>query len=438
MKNKNVALILISHTDLDGYTSQYLANLLAEERVKKAGLRIGAKYPINLDYSEIQNFVNDELPQILKYAIEECKHIHIYITDLNLGVDLCQDVNDMLGGTLFELSDNGYDGKLFLYDHHITGQESAKKFRWYYLDSSRSTSKIVYDLLIDETESVDPDYHYANLTNLVSLVNAADIFKVNETINFGAGRALTRLMAEVCEIMINLVPNKKIDRTMLCYHFYNLVYDALLGRGLDGQMPLHEFLNLNSEALDLFKEKVNQKDKIGLENLIRPLTITAISLTLRVENIRNNVMKEYLSPERLEGMTLAEIRNLTMAYQVLMDSARSKGMVKVDVGDGRVVKWLIFNSKGMNISDIGREVLLADTSLDFVLGYQTIDEEVICSLRSLNKDDLDNLELDKPMFDVSTLAKSLGGGGHVNASGFQVTDEHEIKSKVNEALKGVL
>ena len=145
-------------------------------------------------------------------------------------------------------------------------------------------------------------------------------------------------------------------------------------------------------------------------------------------------MKEYLSPERLEGMTLAEIRNLTMVYRVLMGST----VVKVDVGDGRVVKWLIFNSKGMNISYIGREVLLADTSLDFVLGYQTIDEEVICSLRSLNKDDLDNLELDKPMFDVSTLAKSLGGGGHVNASGFQVTDEHEIKSKVNEALKGVL
>ena len=89
----------------------------------------------------------------------------------------------------------------------------------------------------------------------------------------------------------------------------------------------------------------------------------------------------------------------------------------------------------MHISDIAREVLLVDTTLDFVLAYKTIGEEVICSLRSLNKDDLDNLGIDKPMFNVSAIAKALGGGGHVNASGFQVTDDSEIINKVTDAIQ---
>ena len=427
MENNGVLAIFISHTDLDGYTSQYLADLLESERVIRSWLCIEGKRYFNLDYSEISSFVSSELPEILEDV--ENKHIHIYITDLNLNTNLSQMMDDLVE----ELRDKWHEVSLYLYDHHITGQEAAKQYSWYHLDTTKSASKLVYDLLMEETGGIGSKYDYTKLSNLIDLVNATDIFKVKETVNFGAGRALTRLMTEVDEIVQSLCI---MDYRPL---FYDLLYSHILGRTLDDEPTLGEELNINLVGLDLFKQKINLKSKIGLEDLVRPLTKTVLGLlTFEKINILNDAMKESLAPGMVEDMTLAEIRNLTMSCRVLNDDDFPSDIVETDIGDGRVVKWLIFNSKGMNISDIAREVLLADTSLDFVLGCQTIGEEVICSLRSLNKDDLDNLGIDKPMFNVSTIAKSLGGGGHVNASGFQVTDDSEIINKVTEALKGVM
>lgn len=423
MGNNGVLAIYISHTDLDGYTSQYLADLLESERSIRSGLSIEAKYYRNLDYSEISSFVSSDLPETLKHV--KYKHIHIYVTDLNLNTNQSQMMDDLVE----ELKGRWHEVSFYLYDHHITGQEAAKQYSWYHLDATKSASKLVYDLLMEETGGIGSKYDYTKLSNLIDLVNATDIFKVKETLNFGAGRALTRLMTEVDEIIQILGVDFKP-------RFYGLLYNHILGRTLDDEPTLGEELNINLVGLDLFKQKINLKSKTGLEDLVRPLTKTALGiLTSENINILNHAMKESLTPERVEDMTLAEIRNLTMSCRVLYDENFPSDIVETDIGDGRVVKWLIFNSKGMHISDIARGVLLADTSLDFVLGYQTIGEEVICSLRSLNKDDLDNLGIDKPMFNVSAIAKALGGGGHVNASGFQVTDDSEIINKVTDVIQ---
>ena len=423
MNHNSVLAIYISHTDLDGYTSQYLADLLESERSIRSGLSIEGKYYRNLDYSEISSFVSSDLPEILEDV--EYKHIHIYVTDLNLNTNLSQMMDDLVE----ELRDKWHEVSFYLYDHHITGQEAAKQYSWYHLDATKSASKLVYDLLMEETGGIGSRYDYTKLSNLIDLVNATDIFKVKETVNFGAGRALTRLMTEVDEIIQNL----NVDCRPL---FYGVLYNHILGRTLDDEPTLGEKLNINLVGLDLFKQKINLKSKIGLEDLVRPLTKTALGiLTSENINILNDAMKESLTPERVEDMTLAEIRNLTMSCRVLNDENFPSDIVETDIGDGRVIKWLIFNSKGMHISDIAREVLLVDTTLDFVLAYKTIGEEVICSLRSLNKDDLDNLGIDKPMFNVSAIAKALGGGGHVNASGFQVTDDSEIINKVTDVIQ---
>lgn len=424
MENNGVLAVYISHTDLDGYTSQYLADLLESERAIRSGLCIKVKKYFNLDYSEISSFVSSALPEILEDV--EYKHIHIYVTDLNLNTNQSQMMDDLVE----ELKGRWHEVSFYLYDHHITGQEAAKQYSWYHLDATKSASKLVYDLLIEETGGIGCKYDYTKLSNLIDLVNATDIFKVKETVNFGAGRALTRLMTEVDEIILSL--GNMGYRPL----FYELLYNHILGRTLDDKPTLGEDLNINLVGLDLFKQKINLKSKIGLEDLVRPLTKVALGLlTSEKINILNDAMKESLTPERVEDMTLAEIRNLAMSCRVLNDDDFPSNIVEIDLGDGRVIKWLIFNSKGMNISDIAREVLLVDTTLDFVLAYKTIGEEVICSLRSLNKDDLDNLGIDKSMFDVSTIAKALGGGGHVNASGFQVTDDSEIINKVTDAIQ---
>ena len=207
-----VLAVYSSNSYLDGYTSQFLARLLERERAIRAGLKIKEELYFNPEYEEIDDHITFELQQqVLKDAYY--KHIHIYFTDLSLDTNLCQALEDLAAG----LREKGHEVSLYLYDHHITGQESAKKFDWYYLDTTRSTTKIIYDLLLEETLNIDvSESIYSRLGNLVDIVNALVMFKVSDTINYEAGRALYRLMERIKREIEELIPYK------------NYVYIALI------------------------------------------------------------------------------------------------------------------------------------------------------------------------------------------------------------------
>jgi oligoribonuclease NrnB/cAMP/cGMP phosphodiesterase (DHH superfamily) len=171
----------ISHTDLDGYTCQLIAKEFFPE-----GTYLNANYGL-------------EVKLALEYVItkiSECKEekILFVISDLNLTYD----ESKWLNRTVNSLNNDGFEIKLQLLDHHISGQKSADEFEWYFLDIKRSATKIVFDYFSDNYGFEGETRNW--LEPLVDAVNAVDIWLENETNNFEFGKVCMRLMKECNEI----------------------------------------------------------------------------------------------------------------------------------------------------------------------------------------------------------------------------------------------
>ena len=188
-------LFHISHTDLDGYSCQFLTSKVFEK----------TEY-FNANYGmEVKLTILKVLENITNYKDED---ILVIISDLNLTLQESID----LDSEIKRLNDEGYNIALQLLDHHITGKKSAEKFSWYFLDDKRCATKIVYDYLLEKFNASIKDYEF-----LVNCVNAVDIWLEKEKDNFEFGKVLMSMLVKAREINSILFPN--LDRE---YKFYLL------------------------------------------------------------------------------------------------------------------------------------------------------------------------------------------------------------------------
>src|SRR5574344_1501458 len=188
-------LFHISHTDLDGYSCQFLTSKVFEK----------TEY-FNANYGmEVKLTILKVLENITNYKDED---ILVIISDLNLTLQESID----LDSEIKRLNDEGYNITLQLLDHHITGKKSAEKFSWYFLDDKRCATKIVYDYLLEKFNASIKDYEF-----LVNCVNAVDIWLEKEKDNFEFGKVLMSMLVKAREINSILFPN--LDRD---YKFYLL------------------------------------------------------------------------------------------------------------------------------------------------------------------------------------------------------------------------
>ena len=186
-------LIHLSHTDLDGYSCQMLT-----KEYFKDGMFINANYGLEVKLS---------LKKIIKEIKENLEEdILILISDLNLtyaeSKDLDKEVND--------LNANGSKIKLQLLDHHATGQKSADTFDWYFLDTTRCATKIVYDYINSELDGFN-DATKEWLNPLVNAINAIDIWLDYDVENFEFGKVCLRLISRASEINQILFPELNRD-----------------------------------------------------------------------------------------------------------------------------------------------------------------------------------------------------------------------------------
>lgn len=127
----------LSHTDLDGYGSQYMTRLL--------GYKI--KY-FNANYDEVTEKVNDIYNLILE---NKNKKILFLITDLSINEQLAKKMNNFKrGNTNIELT---YQ----VLDHHKTGEEISNQNDWYYYNIEKCGS------------SLTAEYVNENLNNNIKL-----------------------------------------------------------------------------------------------------------------------------------------------------------------------------------------------------------------------------------------------------------------------------
>jgi len=137
--------------------------------------------------------VKSKLDLILENIRKAKKPATILITDLNLTADesrwLTNEVSKMNQSSNYKVS-------ITLLDHHGSGEESAKKYDWYFLDVERCATKITYDYVKENFEFNEPVW----MEKYVNVVDAVDLWKQEEVENFEYGKVCMRLVTETREL----------------------------------------------------------------------------------------------------------------------------------------------------------------------------------------------------------------------------------------------
>jgi len=185
-------LFHMSHTDLDGYGCQ-----LISKKIYPNGNFYNANYGI-----EVKSTIATILKEI-KDSLET--DIFFLISDLNLTVDEAKN----LAKSIEELNKNGKNIKLQLLDHHITGEPSALKYDWYFLDTKRSATKIVFDYFMNNYEEFSSfcseEFHL-----LIEAIDDVDIWCEFDPY-FEFGKVAMRLVSNASEINSTLFPAENRD-----------------------------------------------------------------------------------------------------------------------------------------------------------------------------------------------------------------------------------
>ncbi len=176
----------LSHTDLDGYSCQLVMQYTPY-----------TKYNYNANYGAE---VKQKLELILDNIKKNNKAAMILISDLNLTAD----ESKWLTHEVKKLNENKYDLELLLLDHHGSGEESANKYEWYYLDTERCATKIVYDYAKEHFGLNEPEW----LEKYVDVVNAVDLWKQEEHENFEYGKVCMRLVTDTRELNRVMFPEE--------------------------------------------------------------------------------------------------------------------------------------------------------------------------------------------------------------------------------------
>ena len=177
MENREVHHL--SHIDLDGYSCQ-LVMKYTPYSITNYNANYGAE-------------VKQKLEMILESITKSKTNALILISDLNLTAEESRWLNN----EVIKLNNSKKDRVILtLLDHHGSGEESAKKYKWYYLDTNRCATKIVYDYAKENFELNEPEW----LEKFVDVVNAVDLWKLEEVENFEYGKVCMRLINETREL----------------------------------------------------------------------------------------------------------------------------------------------------------------------------------------------------------------------------------------------
>ncbi|MCK9337156.1 MAG: phosphoesterase [Arcobacteraceae bacterium] len=301
----------ISHTDLDGYTCQLIAKQFFSD-----GIFLNANYGLEvklaLEYvtTKLQDFQHEDILFI--------------ISDLNLNHDEARWLNKKIN----ELNQNGFKIKLQLLDHHISGQKSADEFDWYYLDISRSATKIVYDYFEEHfgfTEDVK-----IWLSPLVDAVNAVDIWLENQTYNFEFGKVCMHMMKYCNEINQFLFADESRN-----FRFYLLQNASKYISLENGHIKLDDdFHTIKKNYL-----KINNQDDT-IDNLISTKLVTML------EEKKEELSVNYKNHKGLLTYTLGSIS--IVANQFLRENEDYDFFI--DIGKRGIAS---FRAKGnLDVSDL--------------------------------------------------------------------------------------
>jgi len=247
----------ISHTDLDGFGCQ-----LTTQKIFPDAIYYNANYGI-----EVKMFLKDALEKIA--LSDKNEDIFLLITDLNL----TPDESKKLDREIANLNNDGFTITLQLLDHHGTGQKSADKYDWYYLDTSRSATKITYDYFCEHypefKNQCPPNYE-----NLINAINAVDIWLDDEEL-FEFGKVCMSMISKSYEINNSLFSKQSRE-----YKFFLLTQTLQYVDKENGHILLDENVyHIKKEFLKL-DDNNNTLDNLSSNYLVKSLDNKKEELTV--------------------------------------------------------------------------------------------------------------------------------------------------------------
>ena len=234
----------LSHIDLDGYSCQ-LVMKYTPYSITNYNANYGAEVRSKLDLI---------LENIKKSKVKDAT---ILITDLNLTADESR----WLNSEVIRMNDQGIKVTITLLDHHGSGEESAKKYKWYFLDVERCATKIMYDYAKENFEFDEPEWMNA----YVNVVNAVDLWIQEEHDNFEYGKVCMRLVTETREL------NRVMFATEDSNYKLSLLLEATKYIGKENA-PILLDEKIHSIKKEFFKEdKDNTLDNLATKYVVKLL-----------------------------------------------------------------------------------------------------------------------------------------------------------------------
>ena len=252
----------LSHIDLDGYSCQLVMQYTPY-----------TKHNYNANYGAE---VKSKLELILEAIKKEDAKAYILISDLNLTAD----ESKWLDNEVKKLNESGKEVTLQLLDHHGSGEESANKYKWYYLDTQRCATKIVYEFAKEHFELNEPEW----MAQFVAIVNAVDLWKQEEKENFELGKVCMRLVTETKELNRVMFPLQ--DNS---YKLTLLEKAATFINQPDAPIALDDAIH------SLKKEFFKQDENNTLDNLATKYIVDLLGKSLQEKTIYYKGYKGYLS-----------------------------------------------------------------------------------------------------------------------------------------------
>ncbi|NHA50523.1 DHH family phosphoesterase [Helicobacter pylori] len=171
----------LSHIDLDGYACQ----LVSKQFFKNIQC-------YNANYGrEVSARIYEILNTIAQSKESE---FLILISDLNLNLNEAEYLQDKIQEHRLQ----NKDIQIQLLDHHISGKEVAESFHWYFLDTNRCATKIVYEFLKKHYALLEPK-NTTWLEPLVEMVNSVDIWDT-QGYGFELGKVCMRMINQSSEL----------------------------------------------------------------------------------------------------------------------------------------------------------------------------------------------------------------------------------------------
>lgn len=168
----------LSHTDLDGYSCQLV--------MKQTGHLM---HSYNANYGAE---VMDKLEEIIEALKKNKQEATILISDLNLYAEEARWLNNEVN----RLNESGWKITITLLDHHGSGKDTAAQYPWYFLDTERCATKIVYEYACEHYGLAKGGW----LEAFVKVVNAVDLWHQNEEEDFEYGKVCMRLISDAREL----------------------------------------------------------------------------------------------------------------------------------------------------------------------------------------------------------------------------------------------